>query len=460
MLQKNNRKILNAWASYDWANSVYNLTITTAIFPIYYLAVTKAAFNGTDVEFFGITINNDVLYSYAVSFSFLLIAVLSPLLSGVADYSGRKKRFMQFFTYLGSLSCIALYFFHGENIEYGIIFFVLASVGYAGALVFYNAFLPEIATEDKFDQISARGYSLGYIGSVILLIVSLITIQKADWFFDIESYAEILRSTEGIDLETSMENSLSYYQGIATKISFLCVGIWWILFSQIAFYFLKDTKTNNKAGSKMFTQGFAELGKVWEKAKEMPTLKGFLSSFFFYSMGVQAIMVLAPLFGKQELEMEDGKLIATVLLLQIIAIPGAYLFAWISKVKGNKISISIMLFLWIGICFGAYSVQTDMQFYVLAGFVGAIMGGIQSLSRSTYSKILPRDTKDTASFFSFYDVTEKMAIVIGAFTFGFVKNLTGSMRDSALALSIYFVIGLILLIRTKMPFLKDENKVL
>jgi UMF1 family MFS transporter len=458
MLQKNNRTILNAWASYDWANSVYNLTITTAIFPIYYLLVTSSAFGGTEVEFFGFSIKNSVLYSYSVSFSFLLIAMLSPLLSGVADYSGKKKRFMQFFTYLGSLSCIALYFFHGENIEYGIICFILASVGYAGALVFYNAFLPEIATADKFDEVSARGYSLGYIGSVILLIISLITIEKAAWFFDVESYAENLRATtDNLSLEDSMKNALKYYKGIATKISFLCVGIWWILFSQIAFYFLKDTKTNNKAGSKMFTQGFAELGKVWSKAKEMPTLKGFLSSFFFYSMGVQAIMVLAPLFGKEELKMESGKLIATVLLLQIIAIPGAYLFAWISKVKGNKVSILIMLILWVGICFGAYFVETDTQFYVLAGFVGAIMGGIQSLSRSTYSKILPENTKDTASYFSFYDVTEKMAIVIGTATFGFVESLT-SMRDSALALSVYFIIGLILLIRTKMPFLKEENK--
>lgn len=456
MKTKNQPKILNAWASYDWANSVYNLTITTAIFPIYYLGVTESAFGGEMIDFLGWSIKNEAIYSYAVSFSFLIIVFLSPILSGIADYGGRKKFFMKFFTYLGSASCIGLYFFNGANIVYGLACFVLASIGYAGALVFYNGFLPEIATPDRYDSISARGYALGYIGSVLLLITSLVNISKVAWFFDVEGYALTLQQADSsLQAEAALAASISHYEVLATRLSFLCVGIWWVVFAQIAFYFLKDEPTGNKITSQTLKKGFYELQQVWNQIKEIIALKRFLASFFFYSMGVQTVMVLAPLFGKKVIDLSDSELIGLLLLIQFIAVPGAYLFAWISKIRGNKTSISAMLILWVIICIGAYFVTTANQFFILGGLVGFTMGGIQSLSRSTYSKLLPNNTHDTASFFSFYDVAEKFAITLGTFSFGFISEL-GSMKDTPIAVGIYFLIGFFILSYTPMKSRIEE----
>ncbi len=450
MKQKNQPKVLNAWASYDWANSVYNLTITTAIFPLYYLNVTKSAFDGDIVSLFGWHIKNSAVYSYAVSFSFLIIVFLSPILSGIADYSGRKKFFMKLFTYTGSLSCIGLYFFEGSNLVYGLGCFIMASVGYAGALVFYNAFLPEIATPDRFDRISARGYSLGYIGSVLLLVLSLITIIQVETFFDVEGYASVLQAeNSSLGAEEAFNEARSYYVTQATKLSFLCVGIWWMVFAQIAFFFLKEEPTGHQLSLSNLGSGFRELQLVWHQLQEMLSLKRYLTAFFFFSMGVQTVMVLAPLFGKDEIKLADDQFIALLVMLQLIAVPGAYLFAWISKIKGNKFSLMIMLVLWIGICLAAYAIQTTEQFFVLGGLVGFTMGGIQSLARSTYSKLLPKETHDTASFFSFYDVAEKIAIFLGTLSFGIMTDIS-TMRNAALVVSFYFLLGIIALARTPM----------
>lgn len=420
MLPKNNKRLINAWASYDWSNSVYNLIVTTAIFPIYYSSATEAAFGGETIEFFGISIKNTVLYTYAISFSFLIIVFLSPVLSGIADYSGRKKRFMQLFTYLGALACIGLFFFNGQNVEYGILCAVLASVGYAGSLVFYNGFLPEIATTDKMDQVSAKGFAMGYVGSVILLIINLI----------------LLLNPESIGFED---------KGAATKFGFILVGIWWLGFSQIAFYYLKDHPTGKKMNNEILTKGINELQKVFTQVKKKLVLNRYLYSFFFYSMGVQTVMLLAPLFGEKEVGMEADEMIIVVLILQVLAIGGAYLFSWISKKGGNGLSISIALISWIGICVFGYFLNDKMSFYSLAAVLGLVMGGIQSISRSTYSKLIPEGTKDTASFFSFYDITEKLAIVIGTFSYGFIEQLTGSMRNSLVFMAVFFVSGFIIL---------------
>ncbi|HCW07858.1 MAG TPA: MFS transporter, partial [Cytophagales bacterium] len=381
MLAKNSRRLINVWASYDWSNSVYNLIVTTAIFPVYYLATTQEAFHGDTVNFLGIDIKNSVLYSYAISFSFLVIVLLSPTLSGVADYVGIKKRFMQAFTYLGSSACIGLYFFTGENIGYGIICAVLASVGYAGSLVFYNGFLPEVATPDMMDKVSARGFAMGYTGSVILLIVNLIMILQYQWF--------------GFDNATA-----------ATRFGFILVGIWWLSFSQIAFYYLHDRPTGKKVSGHVFGKGIAELKKVFHWVRQQAVIKIFLLAFFIFSMGVQTVMLLAPLFGDKVIHMKANEMILVVLILQLLAIAGAFLFAWISKRKGNRFAISVALVIWILICVMGYWLQDKISFYTLAALLGFVMGGIQSMSRSTYAKLIPSESKDTASFFSFYDVME------------------------------------------------------
>jgi UMF1 family MFS transporter len=422
-MEKNSKKLINAWSSYDWSNSVYNLIVTTAIFPTYYENVTKEAFGGEMVPFFGITISSGVLFTYAISLSFLVIVLTSPILSGIADYTGSKKRFMQFFTYLGSLSCMGLYFFEGPNIEYGIMCSVLASVGYAGSLVFYNGFLPEIATPDQMDSVSAKGFTFGYVGSVILLTINLALILAPDTF----GFAGA---------------------GEATKFGFLLVGFWWMGFAQIAFYHLKDRPTENKMSSKVLGLGLKELGKVFAEIKARPTMKKFLMSFFFYSMGVLTVMLLAPLFGSKEVGIDSIEMIIVVLILQILAIFGAYFFSWVSSRKGSRFAISAILIMWVAVCITCYFLTIKIGFYIIAGIVGFGMGGVQSISRSTYSRLIPKGTKDTASYFSFFDITEKLAIVIGSFAYGFINQVTGSMRNSMLFMTVFFVIGFIILQQT------------
>lgn len=411
---------------YDWANSVYSLVITSTIFPVYYNSVTKGIDGSDKVDFFGWEVINTVLYSYSISFSYLVIAVLSPLLSGIADASGKKLFFMKFFAYLGSISCAGLFFFDGENLEFGIICSVLASIGYAGSIVFYNAYLPEIAEEHEYDFLSARGFALGYIGSVILLVFNLMMIQFPEWF--------------GVP-----EGSF------AARFSFLITGIWWAGFSQIPFRNLPKNAFKKKIQSEFLIKGYQEIQKVFVQVKQFPVMKRFLAAFFFYSMGVQTVMYLAASFGDKELGLPGDQLILTVLIIQFVAIGGSYLFAFVSKVFGNKISLMIMVLIWVGICGAAYYVYSVYEFYALAFVVGMVMGGIQSLSRSTFSKLIPEETTKHTSFFSFYDVTEKLAIVIGTFTYGAIEQLTGSMRNSAASLGVFFLIGLGFLILVTIP---------
>lgn len=404
---------------YDWANSVYSLTITTAVFPIYFESVTTSTDGSKLVNFLGWQLPNTVLYSYALSLSFLLTALLLPLLTGIADYTGKKKTFLKAFAYLGASACAAMFFFDGSNIEFGILTVVLASIGYSGGLVFYDAYLPEIATADRFDKLSAKGYSLGYIGSVILLIFNLIMLQKPELF--------------GLE-----EGSLP------ARISFLTVAIWWVGFAQITFKRLPENPFNKPSTDHWLKKGYKELKVVYGQIRLLPNLKRYVLAYFFFNAGVQAVMYLASLFGAKELQLPTDSLIKIVLIIQLVAIGGAYLFANLSSKKGNIFSLMVMIVIWIGVCIMAFFVQNEMQFYGLAFAVGLIMGGIQALSRSTYSKLIPEDTQDHASFFSFYDVTFNVSIVAGTIAYGTIELLTGSMRFSALGLSVFFIIGILL----------------
>ena len=419
-LELNNKKITNSWCMYDWANSVYSLTITTAVFPIYFESVTTSATGDKNVEFFGMIIPNTVLYSYALSFSFLLTAIIIPLLTGIADYTGKKKFFLKIFAYLGSAACAGMFFFEGPNLEFGVLMAILASVGYSGSLVFYDAFLPEIATPDRYDKLSAKGYSFGYIGSVILLIFNLVMIEAPGLF--------------GLE-----EGSLP------ARISFLTVAVWWVVFAQISFKRLPSNPFKKKVKGSWVKKGYRELTLVYQRIKKLPNLKRYVVAYFFFNGGVQAVMYLASLFGAKELGMETQDLILTVLIIQLVAIGGAYLFAGLSSKRGNIYSLMTMILIWVLVCFAAFFVQNTIQFFVLAFFVGLIMGGIQALSRATYSKLIPEDTEDHASFFSFYDVTFNLSIVAGTLAYGSIEFITGSMRYSALGLSIFFIIGLVLL---------------
>lgn len=420
MQPKNNKKTIRAWAFFDWANSAYNLVITSTIFPAYYVAITADPKNGDRVTFFGHQFINTALSNYALAVAYLIMVLLLPILSSIADYRGNKRVFMKFFTWLGALACCALFIFTKDNLEFGIICFALAAIGYSGGFVFYNSYLPEIATLDMQDNVSAKGFTYGYIGSVILQIICLVFVLSPKTFH--------------------------LTSGGAAQLSFLLVGLWWIGFAQIPFSVLpKGSPNAEPRHNNIIKGGFIELGLVWNKVKAMPLLKRFLPAFFFYSMGVQTIMLVAAGFGAKVLHMETSGLIEIILIIQLVAIGGATLMSRLSGIYGNVRVLAGVVVIWIGACIAAYFTTTVTQFYGLAIVVGMIMGGIQSLSRSTYSKYLPQDIPDTASFFSFYDVTEKLAIVGGMASFAFIEELTGSMRNSALALCVFFIIGLVLL---------------
>jgi MFS transporter, UMF1 family len=437
-MQTASKKVINGWAMYDWANSVYNLVITTTFFPVYYTEMTTGApFNGR-VDFLGRSFVNTALYNYALAFTYLLVAILLPILSSVADYKGNKKSFMKFFCTIGATACAALYFFTPEYYTLGIICMMIAAFGFYSSLVFYNSYLPEIAAEADRDRISAKGFTFGYIGSVLMQMIGFMLVM----FWD---QIPFLSST-----------------GHAVRFTFLLVGFWWLGFAQIPFARLpKGNAMKVKEDYNFLTGGFKELRKVFSRIRQMPVLKTFLFAFFFYIMGVQTVMLAAANFGAKVLNLPSSKLIITVVLIQLVAIAGAYLMARLSAMFGNlQVLIGVVIF-WILVCIAGYHMETEYHFYGIAIAVGLVMGGIQSLSRSTYSKLMPV-TEDTTSFFSFYDVTEKVAIVIGLSSFGLIEELTKDMRQSVLSLIVFFSAGLVLLLvaLSKQNKLKLSNAVI
>jgi UMF1 family MFS transporter len=432
MTEKNNKKTIWAWAMFDWANQAYNMVIISTIFPAYYVAITANKQTGDMVTFFGHQYVNTVLSNYVLAVSYLLIVIMLPILTSIADYKGHKKLYLQLFTWMGSLACMGLFFFTMDNFEFSMICFGLASVGYCGGFVFYNSYLPQIATVDQQDAVSAKGFIYGFAGSIVVQILCFIFV--------------LFPGTFGMT------------DDVAARLSFLIVGFWWIGFSFIAFYLLPKGVPN--AGShkyNVFTGGFKELAKVWHKVKEMPLLKRFLPAFFFYSVGVQTIMLVAANFGAKELKMPEESLISIILIIQVVAIIGAAITAKMSAKYGNVKVLATIVGVWCIICGGVYFITSAEQFYVAAIFVGVVMGGVQSLSRSTYSKYIPQNIPDTASYFSFYDVTEKLSIVVGLFTFGFVEAMTHEMRDSALVLDCFFAVGLVLLLSLMMAEKRVKN---
>ena len=430
ILEKGSKKLTKAWAFYDWANSVYPLVISTAVFPIYYSSITSTFANDAgDVSFLGIMWNPTSLYDYTLSLSFLIVAFCSPVLSAIADYMGNKLKFMKFFCLLGSLSVMCLFFFTGiETLWVALTFTILASIGFWGSMVFYNAYLPEVAFPEQQDEVSAKGFIYGYSGSVLLLVFSLVMVQKPEWF--------------GIIDPT-----------LAPRITFLLVGAWWLGFAQITYKRLPNNIFNHKPEKDYIWKGIKELRIVLKELEGLPQLKYFLISFFLFSVGVQTMVLMAGIFGSQELGLPTSNLIFTIILVQIVAIFGAYLFSKLSKKIGNIKTLKITLIIWGVVCFTAFSLDTnqanvDYYFYGLGIILGFVLGATQSIGRSTYSKLLP-ETHDHATYFSFYDVTEKIAIVLGMFIFGLLISMTGSMQYSVLFLAVFFAFAYIVLSRVK-----------
>ncbi len=419
----NDRKTINAWAMYDWANSAYALVITSAIFPAYYNSITKVNGNSR-IDFFGTSIENTAAYSINLGIAFGVVALISPLLSSISDSGGNHRSYMKFFCYMGAIGCMLLFFFNNhQQVNLALGGMMLATIGYSGSMVFYNAYLPAIATEDRQDKVSARGFAFGYIGATTLLLLNLLFILNQEAL--------------GVSDDT-----------LFPRLSFLLTGLWWFGFAQIPFHVLPKGIYKAKTNGSSFINGYRQLASVWNQLKSMHTLRTFLFGFFFYIMGVQTVMFMASSFGDKEIHLTITQLIITVLLLEYLGIAGAFLFAWISKKIGNIPALMIAVTMWIMICAGSYFIITPMHFYIAAFFIGLVMGGIQSLSRSTYAKMIPQ-THNNAAYFSFYDVCEKTAMMFGLVMWGYLDNLTGSMRNSIVALGIWFTIGLIFLFLVK-----------
>ena len=414
------KKTIKSWAFYDWANSIYSLVISTSIFPLYYGIVTE----NKSVYFFGVKWEHpEALYNYALSFSFLVVAFISPILSGIADYTGNKKQFLKFFCWMGALSVMSLYFFEDtDSISIGIWFTILASIGFWASLVFYNAYLPEVALPEQQDRASAKGFIYGYVGSVVLLLICLGMILPQE----------------------TKEDKL-----IMMRYSFVIVGIWWVGFAYFTFHRLPNNIYDKKPDNGYIWKGFRELKVVFWELKNYTSLRKFLVSFFLLSIGVQTIILTSTIFGSKELGLDSTSMIITVLLVQIVAIFGAFLFSRISEKFGNIRALKITLAVWTLVCFCAFLLDknqenVDVYFFGLGGLLGFVLGAIQSLTRSTYSKLLP-DTQEHAIYFSFYDVTEKIAIVLGTFVYGLLYAITSSMQWSVLCLAIFFLISFVIL---------------
>jgi len=438
-LKKGSKKLINAWAFYDWANSVYPLVISSTIFPIYYATLFD---NVNTISFFNIEIKNTAVISFVIASAFIIVALSSPILSGIADYLGNKVKFMKFYVYMGSISCIALYWFEIDNIYFGLFFYFLALIGFWGGLVFYNSYLPEVAYPDQQDRSSARGFSFGYIGSVSLLLFNLFMIMNPKLF-----------GIPGNDNESSI---------IAMRYSFILVGVWWALFSQYSFYYLPRVSIKKKISSQIFWNGYRELREVWKLLKNETALKRFLPAFFLYSTALQTVILIAAYFGEEEILWPDTSqktigLIVSILLIQLVGIIGAYMTARASEKFGSIPILIIVNISWAIICLIAYHIKSPLEFYITACFVGLVMGGVQALSRSTYSRLIPI-TNNTASFFSFYDVSEKIGIVIGMIIFGILDQYTGNMRSSIIFFFVLFFIGAIML--NRVPRDKLSKKIL
>ncbi|HTH81722.1 MAG TPA: MFS transporter [Mucilaginibacter sp.] len=434
METKNNKKTIWAWCMFDWANQSYNMVITSTIFPAYFVAVTANKKTGDVVSFFGLKFVNTVLSNFVLGISYLLVVLMLPILTSIADYKGNKRMYLQFFTWLGALACAGLYFFKPDSsLEFPMICFGLACIGYCGGFVFYNSYLPQIASEDQLDKVSAKGFIYGYVGSLVMQILCFIVVLSPKTF--------------GITSDD-----------LPSRISFVMVFVWWLGFSIIPFRLLPKGEPNaGKHNYNVFTGGFKELKKVFQKVRTMPLLRRFLSSFFFYSVGVQTIMLVAAEFAAKELNMPQDTLITIILIIQVVGVIGAWLTSILSTKYGNVKTLVGLVSIWTVLCLSVYFIANTPQFFVAAVVVGAVMGGVQSISRSTYSKYLPPNIPDTASFFSFYDVTEKSSIVVGLLCFAGVEAWTHEMRDAALTLDLFFAVGLILMISLLFAEKKHKN---
>jgi len=412
------KRAIRAWTLYDWGNSAFATTIMAAVLPVYYSSVAAA----------NIPANMATAYwGFTTSFSALIAAIISPILGAVADFTGKKKKFLAIFMALGVTATALLYLIQTGDYVLASVFFVFANIGFSGSLVYYDALLPHVAKPDEIDQVSSRGYAMGYIGGGIVLALNLVMIMV------------IPGLVKGLDV------------GLMTRLSFLTVAVWWFIFTLPVLRRVKEPARRIEAGEEGFSPfqaSFSRLGKTFREIRKYRDLAMAMLAFWVYSNGIGTIITMATIYAT-ELGFSQITTIGTLLMVQFLAAPFAFLFGWLSRKLGTKKSIYLSLGVYILISILGYFLYREWQFWVLGAMVATVQGGSQALSRSLIGKLMPKSK--SAEFYGFFSVFEKFASVLGPLLFGVVSTIMGESRLSIVSLVIFFIAGLFLLTKVDVP---------
>lgn len=412
------------WYFYDWANSAFSTTVVTVFLGPYLTSVTRAAADASgNVHPLGIVVNAGSFFPYIVSLSVLLQVIFLPILGAISDYSHLKKQLMLTFAYIGAIATVGLYFVQGSNYLLGGLLFLIANLSFGASVVFYNAYLPDIATPERRDSVSSIGWAIGYLGGGTLLAINLVLFSQA--------------------------SSFGLTQGQAVRISLTSAGLWWAIFSLIPLTTLKNRQPIKAlpAGERYLTIGFKQLRETLSNARSYPQTLLFLVAYLLYNDGIQTVIALSSQYGQEELGLPISTLTAVILMVQFVAFGGALAFNYVAKFVGNKQAIMISLVIWIGTVVGAYFIQrgSTTQFLILGAAIAIVLGGSQALSRAVYSLMIPRGQE--AEYFSMYEVSERGTSWLGPLFFGLALQFTNSYRIAIVGLAIFFILGLALLTR-------------
>jgi MFS transporter, UMF1 family len=417
------RRELVGWYFYDWANSAFSTTVVTVFLGPYLTTVARAAADADGLVYpLGIPVAAGSFFAYMVSLSVLLQVLFLPILGAIADYSRAKKLLMGIFAYIGAFATMGMYFLQGDNYLLGGGLFLLANLAFGASIVFYNAFLPEIASPDKRDAASSRGWAMGYLGGGLLLALNLVLFNSAE--------------------------ALGVAESMAVRISLASAGLWWAIFTLIPLARLRTRGAVRRLppGERYLTVGFKQLAHTFSEMRRYPQTLLFLLAYLLYNDGIQAVIALAAVFGAEELGLPQSVLIPAILMVQFVAFFGALAFGWLAQRTGAKRAILISLLLWTGVVIYGYFMPAGVaaQFFLLAGVIAVVLGGSQALSRSLFSQMIP--TGQEAEYFSIYEIGERGTSWLAPLLFGLAFQVTGSYRVALVSLMIFFIAGLAVLV--------------
>ncbi len=410
MEEQNHKRAIRAWAMYDWANSAFVTTVMAAVLPVYYANVAAVNLEPN---------MRTAAWAYTTTISLLLVAIIGPILGAMADLSGAKKKFLTAFVIMGAVGTSALFFVGSGDYLLASAFYVVAALGFSGSIVFYDSLLPHVARPDEIDQVSSRGYAMGYLGGGILLAVNLAMIMLPP----------------------------SELQGLMTRISFLTVAVWWLVFTIPLWRHVPEPPRRILSGEEKInplTGSFKRLGHTFSQIRKYKEAFKFLVAFWLYNNGIGTIITMASIYGK-ELKFSDTTVIGTLLMVQFVAMPFAFLFGWLARKMGTKRAIYLSLAIYSLIAIAGYFMVQELHFWMLGFAVATVQGGSQALSRSLFSRMLPKS--QSAEFFSFFGVSEKVAGMVGPLVFGLATQLLGGGRVGIISLVIFFILGGLLLTR-------------